>query len=93
MAQLGEWSNWAGDQRCRPARVAAPRTVEELAEAIGAAARGMADDREILMRVAGDNSRNDARAERLAQVFQRLALASDRDHASGAHRDRQHHRA
>ena len=38
MAQLGEWSNWAGDQRCRPARVAAPRTVAELAEAIGAAA-------------------------------------------------------
>ena len=38
MAQLGEWSNWAGDQRCRPARVASPRTVAELAEAIGAAA-------------------------------------------------------
>jgi L-gulonolactone oxidase len=38
MAELGEWANWAGDQRCRPARVAAPRTVEELAEAIGAAA-------------------------------------------------------
>jgi L-gulono-1,4-lactone dehydrogenase len=36
--QLGEWANWAGDQRCRPARVAAPRTVEELAEEIGAAA-------------------------------------------------------
>jgi L-gulonolactone oxidase len=36
--KLGEWANWAGDQRCRPARVAAPRTVEELAEAIGAAA-------------------------------------------------------
>lgn len=35
--QPGEWANWAGDQRCRPARVAAPRTREELAEAIGAA--------------------------------------------------------
>jgi L-gulonolactone oxidase len=36
--QPGEWANWAGDQRCRPARVAAARTREELAEAIGAAA-------------------------------------------------------
>jgi L-gulono-1,4-lactone dehydrogenase len=36
--QPGEWANWAGDQRCRPARVAHPRTREELAEAIGAAA-------------------------------------------------------
>jgi FAD-linked oxidoreductase len=33
----GEFVNWAGDQRCRPARVAAPRSREELAEAIGAA--------------------------------------------------------
>jgi L-gulonolactone oxidase len=38
VAGLGEWSNWAGDQRCQPARVAAPRSVAELAEAIGAAA-------------------------------------------------------
>jgi L-gulonolactone oxidase len=38
MAQFGEWVNWAGDQRCRPARVAAPRTVAELAEVIAAAA-------------------------------------------------------
>ncbi|MBS1845159.1 MAG: FAD-binding protein, partial [Actinobacteria bacterium] len=29
---------WAGDQRCRPARVLAPRSREELAEDIGAAA-------------------------------------------------------
>jgi L-gulono-1,4-lactone dehydrogenase len=36
--QPGEFVNWAGDQRCRPARVAAPRTREELAEAVGAAA-------------------------------------------------------
>jgi L-gulono-1,4-lactone dehydrogenase len=37
-AGTGEWSNWAGDQRCRPARVAHPRTREELGEAIVAAA-------------------------------------------------------
>jgi FAD-linked oxidoreductase len=37
-AQPGEFVNWAGDQRCRPARVAAPQTPEELAAAVGAAA-------------------------------------------------------
>lgn len=36
--EQGEWSNWAGDQRCRPARILAPRSREELAEAVGAAA-------------------------------------------------------
>ena len=36
--KTGEWANWAGDQRCRPAKVVAPRSREELAEAVGAAA-------------------------------------------------------
>lgn len=34
----GEWVNWAGDQACRPARIARPRSREELAEVVGAAA-------------------------------------------------------
>ena len=38
MSKSGEWVNWAGDQRCRPARTLAPRSREELAEAVGAAA-------------------------------------------------------
>ena len=38
LTQAGEWANWAGDQRCRPARVVAPRSREELAEVVGAAA-------------------------------------------------------
>jgi len=33
----GEWANWAGDQRCRPARIVAPADREELAEAVAAA--------------------------------------------------------
>jgi FAD-linked oxidoreductase len=37
LTQSGEWANWAGDQRCRPARILAPRSREELAEAVGAA--------------------------------------------------------
>ncbi|MFI7670843.1 D-arabinono-1,4-lactone oxidase [Nocardia sp. NPDC049526] len=32
------WGNWAGDQQCTPAAVAAPRNTEELAEIIGRAA-------------------------------------------------------
>ncbi len=38
MIRGGQWSNWAGDQRCRPARILAPRSRDELAEALGAAA-------------------------------------------------------
>ena len=38
VAKSGEWVNWAGDQRCRPARTLAPRSREELAEMVGAAA-------------------------------------------------------
>ncbi len=34
----GEWVNWAGDQRCRPAEIVRPGNREQLAEAIGAAA-------------------------------------------------------
>jgi FAD-linked oxidoreductase len=34
----GEWANWAGDQRCRPARIVRPAGRDELAEAISAAA-------------------------------------------------------
>jgi L-gulonolactone oxidase len=33
----GEWVNWAGDQRCRPARIACPGSREELAETVAAA--------------------------------------------------------
>ena len=37
----GEWVNWAGDQRCRPARIARPGDRAELVEAVaGAAAAG-----------------------------------------------------
>jgi L-gulonolactone oxidase len=34
----GEWVNWAGDQSCRPARIVAPASRDELAEEIAAAA-------------------------------------------------------
>ena len=34
----GEWVNWAGAQRCRPARIVRPSSRDELAEAIASAA-------------------------------------------------------
>lgn len=34
----GAWTNWAGDQTCRPVEVVRPRRREEMAEAIAAAA-------------------------------------------------------
>jgi L-gulonolactone oxidase len=34
----GGWSNWAGDQSCRPAAIARPASREELGEAVAAAA-------------------------------------------------------
>src|SRR3954469_25341376 len=37
-AASGEWVNWAGDQSCRPARILRPRSRDELAEAVAAAA-------------------------------------------------------
>ncbi len=37
-AAAGKWVNWAGDQRCRPARIVRPSNREELAEAVATAA-------------------------------------------------------
>jgi L-gulonolactone oxidase len=33
----GEWANWAGDQRCRPARIVRPASREELADTVATA--------------------------------------------------------
>ena len=38
-AQAEKWTNWAGDQTCRPAQVASPRSREELAEVVAGAAQ------------------------------------------------------
>ncbi len=37
-AAAREWSNWAGDQSCRPTEIAYPASRDELAEVIGSAA-------------------------------------------------------
>jgi len=35
---VADWRNWAGDQRCRPAKLVRPQTRDELAEALAEAA-------------------------------------------------------
>jgi len=75
-----QWRNWAGDQRCTPAAVRHPRSLDELAETILAAAR--ADQR---VRVAGaghsfsDIACTDGRMLRL----DRMSDVLDVDRASG----------
>jgi FAD-linked oxidoreductase len=38
VTEAGTWTNWAGDQTCRPAEVVRPRSRDELAEAVARAA-------------------------------------------------------
>jgi L-gulonolactone oxidase len=38
IATRGDWRNWAGNQRCRPAAISSPATTEELAAAVERAA-------------------------------------------------------
>jgi len=47
-AAAGGWSNWAGDQRCRPAQRCSPRSLEELQSAVA-----QARERGLRVRVAG----------------------------------------
>ena len=47
-AAAGGWSNWAGDQRCHPAQLRRPRSVQELQSAVA-----QARERGMRVRVAG----------------------------------------
>ncbi len=38
LGEMEAWENWAGDQACRPAEIVRPRSRDELAEAVAAAA-------------------------------------------------------
>ncbi len=39
LVEAGSWTNWVGNQSCRPAQVAAPESEDEVAELVAAAAR------------------------------------------------------
>src|SRR5437763_8669179 len=74
------WRNWAGDQRCAPAAVRAPASIEELAAAIEEAAR-----RSLGVRVAGaGHSFGDiALTDGMMLKLDRLCRVLDVDRSSG----------
>ncbi len=74
------WRNWAGDQRCAPAAVERPASIEELSAAIGRAA-----ERELRVRVAGSgHSFSDiACTDGLMLTLERLARVLDVDRSAG----------
>jgi len=74
------WHNWAGDQRCRPAMVQRPGSIEELAGAIEQAAR-----RDASVRVvgAGHSFGDIALTDGLMLSLERLASVLDVDRSAG----------
>ncbi len=75
-----EWANWAGDQRCRPARILAPRSREELSEALAAAA---ARGERVRVAGSGHSFTEAALTEGTMLRLEGLAGVIDADPASG----------
>jgi FAD-linked oxidoreductase len=80
LSKTGDWANWAGDQRCRPARIVAPRTREELAEAVGAAA---ADGGKVKVTGSGHSFTEAAMTDATMLRLDALRGVLDADRASG----------
>jgi L-gulonolactone oxidase len=74
------WSNWAGDQSCRPAEVARPRSRDELAEAIAAAA---AAGRKVSVAGSGHSFTEAAMTDGTMLRIEALSGIVDADPASG----------
>jgi FAD-linked oxidoreductase len=92
------WRNWAGDQRCTPAAVCAPASIEELADAVGnagtverapaagaSAAGGIEAEHGMRVRVAGSgHSFSDiACTDGLLVTLEHMARVLDVDRDSG----------
>jgi L-gulonolactone oxidase len=75
-----EWRNWAGDQRCRPAAVEIPRSVQEISEAI---ARAAANDRRIRVAGAGHSFSDVALTDGSQLRLEELTGVLDIDRSSG----------
>jgi L-gulono-1,4-lactone dehydrogenase len=80
VTKQGDWANWAGDQRCRPARIVAPRTRDELVEAVGAAA---ADGGKVKVTGSGHSFTEAAMTEATMLRLDALRGVLDADRASG----------
>jgi L-gulono-1,4-lactone dehydrogenase len=75
-----EWRNWAGDQRCLPAAVERPRSIEELA---GAVVEAGARDRRVRVAGAGHSFEGNVLTDGLMLHLDRLAAVIDVDRSSG----------
>jgi L-gulono-1,4-lactone dehydrogenase len=75
-----EWRNWAGDQRCLPAAVERPRSIEELAAAISEAE---ARERRVRVAGAGHSFEGNVLTDGLMLRLDRLARVIDVDRSSG----------
>ncbi len=75
-----EWRNWAGDQRCTPAAVATPASIDELAEAVQAAGRA---GRGVRVAGAGHSFSENVCTDGLMLTLERLADVIDVDRSTG----------
>jgi L-gulonolactone oxidase len=76
----GEWANWAGDQRCRPARILRPQSRDELAEAVAAAA---ASGEKVRVAASGHSFTEAALTEGTMLRLEALSGVLDADRESG----------
>jgi L-gulono-1,4-lactone dehydrogenase len=74
------WRNWAGDQCCRPAAVAAPGSIEELSAAI---VRAGVEDRRVRVAGSGHSFSDIALTDGLQLRLDRLTRILDIDRSSG----------
>ncbi|MGH2903954.1 MAG: D-arabinono-1,4-lactone oxidase [Solirubrobacteraceae bacterium] len=79
-ASVAEWSNWAGDERCRPAAVELPASIEELAAAI---LRAGARDLRVRVAGAGHSFSDIALTDGVQLRLDRLTRVLDVDRSSG----------
>jgi L-gulonolactone oxidase len=76
----GEWTNWAGDQSCRPAEVVRPASRDELAEALAAAT---AAGRRVSVAGSGHSFTETAMTDGVMVRLEALRGIQDADPASG----------
>jgi L-gulonolactone oxidase len=75
-----EWSNWAGDERCRPREIVHPGSIEEIASAVG---RGAREGLRVRVAGAGHSFSDIACSDGMLIVLDRFQRVLDVDRDSG----------
>jgi L-gulono-1,4-lactone dehydrogenase len=79
-ATAASWGNWAGDERCRPARIETPASIEQIAETL---ARAAAADLSVRVAGCGHSFSDIALTDGVQLRLDRLARVLDVDRSSG----------